>query len=561
MTKYEVLSPVTRLWLALAIIFCTLLTSVQAQSVTYLDQGWDDDARQKFYYAPQGSELIRYSWFMALEQPDCACLFRDDDYLASFKFLPNRPNRYNPDGLPVGFVGEARQAKDRWLGMTCAACHTTQFEYRGRAVRVDGGTTLADMIAFQQALVDAVRATVKQDDKFCRFAWRVLGPSATAEQFAELRAELKEGLVGLADWAAHSRPANPTGFGNWDAVNILMNKINADALGEPANNRTPQVPVSYPSIWQSNEMDRILWNASVHNLTLREIGEVVIVFGNAKVTATDQGLHMDSSADLPALQEIYDAVSELEPPRWPANILGQLDQEKVALGAKIYEREGCAACHANKPPYPMTEPNQWGKEFIKAYPTPIAQVGTDPDYAMYFVQRTAKPGIMAPAFKGTPFENAENMPAAVLFLGTLAGITMSEIKAMGVPDDEIPHWLGYREMPTLPKTEAELNALVQSLLVYKAAPLAGVWASAPYLHNGSVPTLYDLLLPDDQRPKSFTLGNREFDPERVGYKTGDIEGGYRFDTTLKGFSNVGHRYGTTITDNERWALVEYLKSM
>ena len=114
-------------------------------------------------------------------------------------------------------------------------------------------------------------------------------------------------------------------------------------------------------------------------------------------------------------------------------------------------------------------------------------------------------------------------------------------------------------MPTLPKTEAELNELVQSLLVYKAAPLAGVWARAPYLHNASVPTLYDLLLPADQRPKKFTLGNREYDTKKVGYQT--TGGGYTFDTSVKGLSNVGHNYGTTITDEERWALVEYLKSM
>lgn len=559
MTKPNVLSRGNLLGVALTLTLCTTFTPVQAQTVTFLDQGWDDETRQQFYHAPQGSQLIRYSWFMALEQPDCSCMFRDDSYLARFKFLPNRTSRYNPDGLPVGFVGEDRQARDRWLGMTCAACHTTQFEYRGRTVRVDGGTTLADMIAFQQALVDAVSATLRQDDKFCRFAWRVLGPSATAEQFAELRAELKEGLAGLADWAAHSRPANATGFGNWDAVNILMNKITADALDEPANNRTPQVPVSYPSIWQSNEMDRILWNASVHNLTLREIGEVIIVFGNAQVTATEQGLHMASSADLPGLQSIYDTVSELKPPRWPEHILGKLDQAKVELGARIYEREGCAACHANKPPYPMTKPNKWGKEFIKVYPTAIAQVGTDPNYALYFVQRSAKPGIMLPAFKGTPFENAKDMPAAILFLATLSGLTMSEINSMNVTDDEIAHWLGYREMPTLPKTEAELNAMVESLLVYKAAPLAGIWASAPYLHNASVPTLYDLLLPEEERPDSFTLGNREFDARKVGYQTRG--GGYTFDTSLKGFSNAGHRYGTDITEEERWALVEYLKSM
>lgn len=555
----RLLTAAVRLQICVAVILCSITTPGRADDVTFLDQGWDNDTRQKFYYTPQGSELISYRWFMALEQAGNTSLFRDNSYLASFGFLPNEANQYNPDGLPVGFVGEDSNRKDRWLGLTCAACHTTQFTHQGKTVRVDGGTTLADMISFQQALVDAVRATLQQDDKFCRFGWRVLGPNATSEQFEELRTELKSALAGLADWAAHSRPAVATGFGNWDAVNVLLNKINADAIGEPSNNRTPHTPVSYPSIWQSNQMDKLLWNASVHNLTLRQVGEVIIVFGNAKVTATDNGLQMTSSADLKSLQNAYEAVDLLEPPRWPETVLGSLDPKKLELGAKIYEREGCAECHANKPPYPMTEPNQWGKEFIKVYPTPIDQVGTDPNYALYFVQRTAKPGIMAPAFKGTPFENAQNMPGAVLFLGTLAGITMSELKAIGVTDEELPYWLGYREMPTLPKTEAELNGLVQSLLVYKAAPLAGVWASAPYLHNASVPTLYDLLLPVDQRPKTFTLGNREFDTGKVGYKT--TGGGYTFDTSLKGFSNVGHTYGTQITDEERWALVEYLKSM
>lgn len=549
----------SRLLIVLTLLLCGRQSISQAQQLTYLEQGWDDDTRQEFYYTPQGSELIRYDWFMALEQPDCACMFRDDDYLASFKFLPNLPNKHNPEGLPVGFVGDTGKGKERWMGLTCAACHTSQMNYQGKAIRVDGGTTLADMIAFQQALVDAVRQTVKQNDKFCRFGCRVLGPHATADQLEELRGELKEALTGLADWAAHSRPSVDSGFGTWDALNILMNEVNAVALDEPANNRVPQFPVSYPSIWNSDKMDKLLWNASVHNLTLRQIGEVIIVFGKSKVTPTDKGLKMTSSANLPALQSIYETVSTLEPPRWPENVLGKLDSAKLELGAKIYEREGCAACHANKPPYPMTKPNKFGHEFIKVYPTPIGKVGTDPNYAMYFVQRSAKPGIMLPAFKGTPFENAKDMPGAVLFLGTLAGITMSEVKAQAKTEEDMAYWLNYRDMPTLPKTEAELNALVESLLVYKAAPLAGVWASAPYLHNASVPTLYDLLLPADQRPKKFTLGNREYDTKKVGYQT--TGGGYTFDTSVKGLSNVGHNYGTTITDEERWALVEYLKSM
>jgi hypothetical protein len=74
-----------------------------------------------------------------------------------------------------------------------------------------------------------------------------------------------------------------------------------------------------------------------------------------------------------------------------------------------------------------------------------------------------------------------------------------------------------------------------------------------------VPTLYDLLLPEDQRSKTFTLGNREYDAKKVGYQAKG--GGYTFDTSVKGLSNVGHDYGTKITDEERWALVEYLKSV
>src|SRR5260370_17068936 len=57
------------------------------------------------------------------------------------------------------------------------------------------------------------------------------------------------------------------------------------------------------------------------------------------------------------------------------------------------------------------------------------------------------------------------------------------------------------------------------ILAYKGRPLTGIWATPPYLHNGSVPTLYDLLLPPEDRPKSFYLGSREFDPAKVGYVT------------------------------------------
>jgi len=108
-----------------------------------------------------------------------------------------------------------------------------------------------------------------------------------------------------------------------------------------------------------------------------------------------------------------------------------------------------------------------------------------------------------------------------------------------------------------------------SLLSYKARSLNGIWATAPYLHNGSVPTLYDLLLPKkrdkdpangEYRPDKFRVGSREFDPYRVGLKS-DGYNGFLFDTSHRSNSNAGHPWGTDLDKEKRLDLLEYLKSL
>jgi len=98
-------------------------------------------------------------------------------------------------------------------------------------------------------------------------------------------------------------------------------------------------------------------------------------------------------------------------------------------------------------------------------------------------------------------------------------------------------------------------------LQYRARPLNGIWATPPYLHNGSVPNLYQVLLPPEQRSKLFYVGNREFDPRNVGFEFGFAPGAFKLDTSISGNSNQGHTYGTNLSDAERWDLVEYLKSL
>jgi hypothetical protein len=134
------------------------------------------------------------------------------------------------------------------------------------------------------------------------------------------------------------------------------------------------------------------------------------------------------------------------------------------------------------------------------------------------------------------------------------------MKKLNPTPEETLHLIGYRELPSPPRQARS----------YKAGPRDGVWAEPPYLHNGSVPNLYEMFVPAAQRTKKFYVG-REFDPVKVGVDTSGNSGTFQFDTTLEGNSNAGHSFekgplgngiiGPLLTDTERWALVEYLKSI
>jgi uncharacterized membrane protein YedE/YeeE len=108
------------------------------------------------------------------------------------------------------------------------------------------------------------------------------------------------------------------------------------------------------------------------------------------------------------------------------------------------------------------------------------------------------------------------------------------------------------------------SAEMQGAQGYVARPLVGLWLLGPYLHNGSVPTLADLLTPPAQRPVVFHRGYEIVDLDRVGFVSSgrDAEAkGFRFDTRLKGNGNSGHAYGTDLPVADKRALLEYLKTL
>ena len=115
--------------------------------VIYLKQGWSDQDRLQYYYTSQGTAVLPYEMFLNLEEASSTDLFRSDRVASSYGLFPQAADpTYNPDGLPVG-VTKARpkcltaagtEGRNE-LRITCAACHTSQLNYKGAKIRIDGG--------------------------------------------------------------------------------------------------------------------------------------------------------------------------------------------------------------------------------------------------------------------------------------------------------------------------------------------------------------------------------------------------------------------------------------
>lgn len=111
--------------------------------------------------------------------------------------------------------------------------------------------------------------------------------------------------------------------------------------------------------------------------------------------------------------------------------------------------------------------------------------------------------------------------------------------------------------------QSEPKAYFEIIYGYIAPPLDGVWATAPYLHNGSVPTLEDLLN-SSQRPLKWTRSGKpdDYDWEKMGWKyRTDVEDDWTYDTTLPAYSNKGHYFGDKLNSEERRSVIEYLKTL
>jgi hypothetical protein len=223
----------------------------------------------------------------------------------------------------------------------------------------------------------------------------------------------------------------------------------------------------------------------------------------------------------PAFRDIQQYLLNMEPPKYPFAI----DRDTAAKGEVVF-KQNCAKCHGTygeKAGGGSGEP-AGGPSAKWTYPNkviPLSEIGTDGN-------------------RHRGIEEAYGKEYAESWFGKETG----EVKPIRVTDG------------------------------YQAPPLDGIWATAPYFHNGSVPTL-DGVLNTKARPKRFTrsfkTGEADYDKAKVGWKVTEvrevdaklsaIEQRKIYDTSKPGRANTGHTYGDELTDEERAQVIEYLKTL
>jgi mono/diheme cytochrome c family protein len=608
-------------------------------STKYLPQGWREQDSLWFYTVTQGSDLLPYDLFMEVEQPGTTTLFRDNDNINYFGYLPQNATSRNPDGLPVGFVKDKFRAHD-YLGFSCAACHTGQVNYNGVGIRIDGGPANSNLDAFVRSLADALAATQNDPAVLARFVQRVrargnydtdkevtdalkattqqlkiyntINHSETEYGYARLDAfgriynrvlehvltaeQLKKSLKGIvADSAldaAFQKVGSPISGTEREHIYQMLSDDQLNQLKTRITNE-PNAPVSYPFLWDIPQHDFVQWNGLAANAGLgavgRNAGEVIGVFGtldwkkknwfSISSLISGQGLKthvsFESSINVHNLRRVEEHLRKLESPQWPAELLPAIDSERLARGEKLFA-DHCLGCHSE---IERADPQRR----VVAQMASLDVVRTDPRMAKNSVDYGGWSGILRNEYVSLDIGSMlldERAPA----VGLLTKATLATV-ATPYPHDflvqrgvswvyDLAYALFTNEIkPSLKGGNYNPDTTVAplaSFLSYKARPLNGIWATAPYLHNGSIPNLYALLLPKkptrdpvpdgEYRPDTFVVGSREFDPVNVGLKSSGYNG-FVYDTAIPGNSNAGHEYTSALTKEQRLDLLEYLKSL
>jgi hypothetical protein len=556
--------------------------------------GLTAEERQQYYHLTEGGELYPMAWLLALETEvrgkDGSVTLRPFlETIERFGMIPDPPSAYNPYGLPVGVtIGNSAVSGLQMMGLNCTACHVGELHYQGKAFRVDGGPNLSAINDFILAIFGETTAMLKKPDRLARFAERrrrvklVRVPkfplvdkeyeAAPEEEPDELLDSGRTGILKVLDGLRQALTTNRSlldakaqglstmkvvgaamaistkdGFGRTDAFGFARNELfggfKQSGFGSGVNAIPADAPVSFPHLWGMERTSWLQWGANTNSVMERNIGQSLGVGANvdADYTSTVRVDHLSTMEGLSY---------KIKPPVWPSDLLGPIDEARAARGKAFFDRT-CALCHET-----------YGKtpEGLNNYQLfPLGVVGTDPNTATEFEQ-TVMTADGAKSFADAAY-------------GTVEKVKEKYYKDHGIPPELQAQWerRSLRPSQTFRSTLRDYDKYpdTQNHGVYRAKTLKGIWATAPFLHNGSVPTIYDLLHYAVDRPKAFKVGTREYDPVKLGY----VIDGDRFltppgmdvltlDTHLPGNLNTGHEWWfyPELTDTIRFEVIEFLKT-
>lgn len=514
----------------------------------WLEQNWSTQEREDWYLTSQGSQIFPYEWFAVLEKAGSTEPFIKN-MEERFGFLPGPVSETgNPYNLPLGFAMDEgndnlndKFMMKKWVGFTCAACHTGGISYKpsqdseAKFFIIDGAPSHFDFENFKQDLFNAINETYTDNAKLDRFVKNANVKAEVKLTNDEVKEQLKLLNERLNIYIKAFTSEHTTGPARIDAFGGLFNIITADFYETPQNLLPVIAPASIPFLWFLHRQSYTQWGGQTENMTDaqhlgRNIGEAIGVF--ARVDVDKSGKGFPSTVRLKNLIALEGWLKDLQSPQWPEDILGKIDREASARGELVF-KEHCAGCHS------VVDKNT--SEIIQIKQHPLSVMGTDPQWNIQTV-RSALSGIMQGQKSlgnvGPPLDSVTT--AVALANNIVANVSLyNGLQPSGANDTAIIPVNGY-----------------------KSPILNGVWATGPYLHNGSVPSLKEMLKAPEDRVKTFYVGTYEYDPVNVGFVTDQSDKNrYLFDTGLQGNSNGGHGFAAKLTEQQRTDLLEYLKTL
>jgi len=552
-----------------------------------VDTGLTKNDSAQLHHIYQGTTLFPISMLHALKDPKTGKLMKDS--LADYGFLLAHPSPTNPWGLPVGLSGQKRDAELNLnmpeVGINCAACHTGQIHYQeGETIhrlRIDGAPNMIDVEKWILDTANNAERLLTHPGEAIAFVARFIHAShAGVPSLGEQLGLEREAVVEFLEEATEpdtdgTEDLDDTGHPETDALidemqedfHPLLERL-ADHQEEPTKLDKEKFEALSPPEKTMHAIEHFLFivreRIKKGRLTIESIKEspaagpgrddawglvqrivmqdasaklnapIVVphLFGNKNYTwyhadgntnsvmdrNLAQGIALGADVEedgettslLPRqINRMDQLLGKLEAPSWPKEF-PELDETKRALGEELFNAH-CAKCHSDPA----------GKDY------PLKLIGTNPArWETFNLKETNGP---------------ERLTALT---EKVAQVRKATFKARGISEELGRSW------------EQNGNPEWRQTIGYRAHVLNGIWASPPYLHNGSVRTLYQLLLPEAEREKTFYVGNRLYDPKEVGYVNEPGATNYLYDTSDAPNTNEGHLYGTTLSDEERWSLVE-----